>query len=185
MKLILLDRDGVINQDRADYVKTPEELVLFPQALQALQLLEARGIKVGICTNQAGIEKGIYSEEDLSAIHQKMQKEVKKNGGGELKIEYCSSADDNHPMRKPNPGMLIKQMKNFALTSLKNVPYIGDDYKDIQVAKRAGAIPMLVGTGKGYKTKEKYAKELENIAFFPDLLTAVEYLLASGFYKDN
>lgn len=177
-KLVLLDRDGVLNVDFVDYVKKPEELEIFPQALRALKKLEENQIKVGICTNQSGIARGIYSEEDLFLIHKKLQDEVFKAGGGKLNIIYCPNSDNNDFMRKPNAGMLYAQRDFFGLNNLSSVPFVGDAFRDVLAAKNAGAVPVLLKTGQGEETIKNYADKLEGVLIFKDLEEAVNLWLA-------
>lgn len=169
-KLILLDRDGVLNEDRVNYVTTPEELIVFPRAIMAVKLLKSAGFRIGICTNQAGIARGYYDEETLAKIHAKLQDTLESTLDS---IEFCPFLDDNHINRKPNPGMLFNQAKFFD-TDLSGVPFVGDSLGDIEAARRAGAVPILVKTGKGTQMLRDFPQELQEVTVFEDLLAAVE-----------
>lgn len=172
-KLVLLDRDGVINQDRHDYVTKPEELVLLSNALRAIGMLTKAGIRVGICTNQSGIERGRYTVEMLAKIHQKLREQAAVFGGEIERIVYCDTYDDNHPWRKPNPGMLLDQAVYFK-EDLAGVPFVGDNYIDVEAARRAGAEPVLVKAGKGREVAHKRRAELEGVSIYPNLEEAVK-----------
>lgn len=167
-KLVLLDRDGVINEDRHYYVTRPDELVLLSNALRGIAGLSQAGFRIGICTNQSGIERGLYDENILSRIHDKLYRAVQDFGGKIDNIIFCPSADDMHPYRKPNPGMLLAQAAFFG-TDLAGVPFIGDNLIDIQAARRAGASPVLVRTGKGREVERKFPQALAGVAIYPNV----------------
>lgn len=171
-KLVLLDRDGVLNEDLGDYVCCPEDLTLIESALRGIALLTSAGIRIGICTNQAGISRGRYDESMLHSIHDKLLHMVRNTGGEIERIIFCPSYDDNHPWRKPNAGMLIDQAKYFGV-SLEGVPFVGDSLSDITAARRANAQPVLVETGKGKLVRQKYMAELQDVLIYPNLEEAV------------
>ena len=144
MKLIILDRDGVINQDSVHYIKSPEECVLLPGSCEAIARLTAADYKVAVATNQSGIARGYYNEAQLMAIHEKLIKSVQDAGGRIDFITYCPHMPDvGCSCRKPKPGMLFAVAKHFGC-SLEHVPFIGDRVSDIQAAEAAGASPMMV-----------------------------------------
>ena len=176
-KLVLLDRDGVINEDRGDFVTHPDELRLLSNALRAIALLSRAGIRVGICTNQSGIARGRLDEAMLARIHAKLRAAVAHFGGDVQHILHCSSADPAHPWRKPNPGMLLEQARHFR-TEIRGVPFVGDNLVDIQAARAAGAQPVLVKTGKGARTSRHHRKTLDDVAIYPNLEEAVKEWLA-------
>lgn len=175
-RLVLLDRDGVLNIDRPDYVSSPEELELIPEALRACARLTQAGIRIGICTNQAGIARGRYTHAALEAIHAKLSAAIHAQGGKIDRILYCESCDDAHPMRKPNPGMLLDQAAHFGL-DLAGVPFVGDSIGDIRAAIAAGALPVLVKTGKGAQTLINHPEETTAAAVYNNLEQAVNQWL--------
>ncbi len=176
MKLVILDRDGVINYDSDFYIKSPEEWIPIPRSLNAIAKLTKAGFKVAICTNQSGIGRGLYDEAMLSKIHDKLMEHVVLYGGEVDKIFYCPHhPDDNCECRKPKPGMLNQVAKHFDV-SLKNVPFIGDSIRDLQAAQAVEARPILVLTGYGQKSVEKIDK-VPNAEVFDNLALAVEMLI--------
>lgn len=177
-KLVLLDRDGVINQDRGDYVCQPSELVVLSNALRAIARLSAGGIRIGICTNQGGIARGRYDEAMLAQIHAKMLAEVRQSGGEIEHIVYCPSYDNADPRRKPNAGMLLEQAQYFGLPDLSGVPFVGDNLVDVQAARAAGALPVLVKTGKGQQMWLNHREQLADVAVYPNLEEAVKAWLS-------
>ena len=144
MKLIILDRDGVINQDSIHYIKSPEEYILLPGSCEAIARLTRAGYTVAIATNQSGIARGYYDEAQLAAIHEKMRNSVSAVGGHIAFITHCPHMPEAGCLcRKPQPGMLIAIAQHFDC-SLNNVRFIGDRVSDIQAAEAAGAIPKMV-----------------------------------------
>jgi len=153
MKLMILDRDGVINHDSPHFIKSPDEWRPIPGSLEAIARLTHAGWRVVVATNQSGIGRGLFDMATLNAIHNKMHKAVNQAGGRIEAIFYCAaSADSNSPYRKPNPGMLQEIGERYHV-SLENVPSVGDALRDLQAAQAVGAQPILVLTGKGEKTR--------------------------------
>ncbi|MCK5829419.1 MAG: D-glycero-beta-D-manno-heptose 1,7-bisphosphate 7-phosphatase [Methylococcales bacterium] len=149
---VLLDRDGVINVDSDDYIKSPEEWHPIPGSLEAIALFNKNNYKVIVITNQSGLGRGFYGEATLSKIHQKMVQLVNEKGGKIDAIYYCPhTQDDNCSCRKPNPG-LLKRFSTENNRSLSDLFFIGDKLADLQAAEAAGAKFILVKTGKGEKT---------------------------------
>ena len=143
-QLIILDRDGVINHDSLQYIKSPDEFVLLPGSVEAIARLTAANYKVAVATNQSGIARGYYDAAQLAAIHDKMCAAVNLAGGHIDVIEYCSHMPDSGcANRKPAPGLLLRIAKRFNCV-LSDVPFVGDRISDIQAAKAAGAKPVLV-----------------------------------------
>jgi D-glycero-D-manno-heptose 1,7-bisphosphate phosphatase len=175
MKLIILDRDGVINQDSDLYIKSPEEWIPLPGSLEAIARLNQWGYRIVVCTNQSGIGRGLFGMDVLNAIHDKMIKAAAHAGGTIDAIFFCPHTNaDDCDCRKPKAGMLreVATRYNVALTG---VPVIGDSLRDLQSARAVGAQPMLVLTGKGKKTK--LDPDLpEGTLIFADLAAAVKKL---------
>ena len=154
MKLAILDRDGVINQDSADFIKSPEEWRPLPGSLEAIARLNHAGFQVVLATNQSGIGRGLFEVSTLNAIHDRMHRALGQIGGRIDAIFYCPHAQDaNCECRKPKAGLLQEIARRFNV-ELKGVPVIGDSLRDLQAAEAVGAVPILVLTGKGAKTQE-------------------------------
>ncbi|GAB1391840.1 D-glycero-beta-D-manno-heptose 1,7-bisphosphate 7-phosphatase [Rhodocyclaceae bacterium] len=174
-KLIILDRDGVINKDSDLYIKSPDEWVSIPGSLEAIARLNQWGYRVVVCTNQSGIGRGLFGMDTLNAIHEKMIKAASHAGGTIDAIFYCPHTNaDNCNCRKPKPGMLEEIASRYNLP-LAGVPVVGDSLRDLQAALAVGAQPMLVLTGKGQKTKLDPALP-PDLPVFADLAEAVKSL---------
>jgi D-glycero-D-manno-heptose 1,7-bisphosphate phosphatase len=153
-RIVILDRDGVINQDSAHYIKHPGEWQPIPGSLEAIALLHRHGYKIYVATNQAGIARGKLTESSLAAIHSKMISLVTAAGGKLSGIHYCPHHPaDSCQCRKPAPGMLLDIGTQSGIT-LDEVPYVGDSLKDIRAAEAAGCRPVLVLTGNGSETSK-------------------------------
>ena len=177
VKLIVLDRDGVINYDSDQFIKSPDEWRPIPGSLEAIARLNHAGYRVVVATNQSGIGRGLFDMGMLNAIHEKMHKALNHAGGRLDAIFFCPhTADAKCECRKPKPGMLLEIGKRFN-TELTSVPCIGDSLRDLQSADAVGAQPMLVLTGKGEKTLRD-GNFPKNTVIFPDLAFAVSALLA-------
>ncbi len=178
MKLIILDRDGVINKDLiGQYVDCADKFEFIDGSVLAIAKLKKAGFKIAIATNQAGIAKGIYTHEDLAKIHNKMLKILRQNQADIDRIIYCDSKDDNHPWKKPNAGMLLEILKEYP-NYKKPVYFIGDMVRDNQAAIAANCKPILLRTGNGKKQQFEIPKEMESkIEIFDDLLQAVNEIL--------
>lgn len=155
MKLIILDRDGVINQDSDNFIKSPDEWIPIPGSLEAIAKLNQADYRVVVATNQSGIARGLFNILMLNAIHQKMLTAAQRVGANIEAVFFCPhAADDNCDCRKPKPGMMVEIARRFD-TNLKGVPAIGDSLRDLQAAFISGCTPYLVLTGKGEKTQAK------------------------------
>ena len=175
MRTVILDRDGVINQDSDAFIKSPDEWIPIPGSLAAIARLHHRGWRIVVASNQSGIARGLFDLNTLAAIHSKMCRLAIEAGGLIDAIFFCPSANNNHPDRKPNPGMLLDliQRVNCTPTSLF---MIGDAARDIQAAVAVGVKPILVKTGKGQLTLQEWKGAID----FPicnDISAAVDYLL--------
>ena len=176
-KLIVLDRDGVINYDSDHFIKSPEEWRPVPGSVEAVARLNHAGYRVVVATNQSGIGRGLFDMGMLNTIHEKMHKALAHAGARVDAIFFCPhTADSKCECRKPKAGMLVEIGKRFN-TELTGVPCIGDSLRDLQAAEAAGAQPMLVLTGKGEKTLRDGIFP-KNTVIFPDLAFAVSALLA-------
>jgi len=164
MKLIILDRDGVINKDSAEFIKTPEEWVPIPGSLEAIARLSQADYEVVVLTNQSGVGRGIISADMLAQIHIRMLDYIQQYGGKVQSILFCPHhPEDNCECRKPKTGMYQELVKRLNV-SLDNTYSIGDSLRDLIAANDAGATPILVRTGNGKKTlKElKHSSESKN-----------------------
>jgi len=176
MKLIILDRDGVINRDSDDFIKSPDEWIPLPGSLEAIARLNQAGYKVAVATNQSGIARGMFTVLTLNAIHQKLHTSAQQIGAWVDAIFFCPhAAVDNCDCRKPKPGMVRAIGKRFE-TGLKGVPIVGDSLRDLQAGYVLGCAPYLVLTGKGQKTREKGGLP-PGTQVFPDLAAVTDYLL--------
>lgn len=181
--LIILDRDGVINEDSDDYIKSEKEWHPIHGSLEAMARLTQHHIPLAIATNQRGIGLGLYTEEILTAMHKKMISLLASLGGAIEQIEFCPATEDSHPDRKPNPGMLLKILKQQKLNPQeKTVYFIGDKLADLEAALKAKVIPILVETGKGEITCQHLPEfmathNIKNIPTFKTLAHFVDTLL--------
>ena len=179
MKLIILDRDGVINQDSDEFIKSVDEFIPLPGSLEAIARLKKAGYTIAVATNQSGIARGYYDEATLAAMHDKLAHLLDKQGGEIDYIAYCPHGpDDDCACRKPHPGLLNEISKHFNV-ELTNVPIIGDSLRDIQAARSVGAYPILVKTGKGERTLEN-TDQICDIPVYADLAAAVDALISDS-----
>jgi D-glycero-D-manno-heptose 1,7-bisphosphate phosphatase len=177
VKLIVLDRDGVINRDSDQFIKVPEEWRPIPGSLEAIARLNHAGFRVVVATNQSGIGRGLFDMATLNAIHEKMHKALALVGGRIDALFYCPhTADSDCQCRKPKMGMLTEIGLRFGI-EMTGVPCVGDSERDLQAAEAVGAQPMLVLTGKGEKTL-RAGNFPKNTVIFPDLAFAASALLA-------
>jgi len=177
VKLIILDRDGVINQDSASFIKGPEEWKAIPGSVEAIARLTQAGYRVVVATNQSGIGRGLFDMATLNAINAKMHKVVNQAGGRIEAIFYCpDTAESDSRYRKPNPGMMVEIGERLA-TPLAEVPAVGDSLRDLQAAAAVKAQPILVLTGKGAKTLETGGLP-EGTKIYPDLAAVAAALVA-------
>lgn len=177
MKLVILDRDGVINFDSDQFIKNPDEWKPIPGSLEAIAALNQAGFRVVVASNQSGIGRGLFEMATLNAIHAKMHKLVAQVGGRIEAIFFCPHpADSNCACRKPKAGMFQEIAARFH-TDLAGVHAIGDSPRDIEAAIEAGAKPILVLTGKGTKTSNKSGLPA-NVRIFDNLADAARALIA-------
>jgi D-glycero-D-manno-heptose 1,7-bisphosphate phosphatase len=179
-KLVLLDRDGVINFDSDEYIKSPEEWIPIPGSLDAIAAFNKAGIDVCIITNQSGLGRNLFSKKTLDAMHAKMDSLLADAGGKILRVYFCPHLPvDQCACRKPNTGMLDTLENEFSI-SLNNVPFIGDSGKDLELAHRKHCLPILVKTGKGaeyFETKLHLSPWAKSCLVFDDLKGASNYLI--------
>ena len=178
MKIIVLDRDGVINQDSDDYIKSAEEFVPIKGSITAIARLSAAGFKVVVATNQSGLSRKYFGDDQLSQIHHLLCSMVEQAGGYIDGIFYCPHhPDEGCSCRKPKTG-LLEQIENELSCKLQGCYFVGDSLKDIQTALAFGCKPILVRTGKGSVTEQSISNTYD--AFIPihdDLANAVSSIL--------
>ena len=152
MQLIILDRDGVINEDSDDFIKSPGEWQPIRGSLEAIARLHRAGWHVVVATNQSGIARDLFDLDTLMRIHKKMHRAVRDTGGLIDAVFFCPHGpDDDCACRKPKPGLYNDIARRLRI-DLKGIPAIGDSLRDLQAARAAGARPLLVRTGKGPQT---------------------------------
>lgn len=179
MKLVILDRDGVINEDSDNYIKSPEEWIPIPGSISAIAELYKNNYMVVIATNQSGLARGLFDLDTLEAMHDKMVSLVEEQGGSIAGIFYCPHhPDENCNCRKPKTG-LVDVIETVLHCGAEGAYFIGDSLKDLQVAKAKRCIPVLVKTGKGKKTLQSIGacEQWKNLLVFENLAQAVAYLL--------
>lgn len=155
VKLIVLDRDGVINQDSDAYVKSLDEWIPIPGSIEAIARLSRKGWTVAVATNQSGLARGLFDARTLDDMHFKLQRLVMEQGGQVDLIVHCPHGPDGGcDCRKPLPGLFQRIAEHFHLQNLNGVPVVGDSRRDLDAGMRLGGVPYLVRTGKGLKTLE-------------------------------
>ena len=176
MKLVILDRDGVINYDSDQYIKSPNEWKPLPGSLEAIAKLTQSGYKVVVATNQSGVGRGLFDMDTLNAIHNKMHHSVQALGGRIDAVFYCPHpADSDCKCRKPKPGM-FERIGGCFNADMSAAFAIGDSLRDLQAASAAGARPILVLTGKGENTRAE-GNLPDGTLTFADLSAAVDFIL--------
>jgi len=177
-KLVVLDRDGVINQDSDNYIRRVQEWIPIPGSLEAIARLNRAGYQVVVATNQSGLGRGYFSIDDINAIHCKMQRELLVFGTQVEAIFFCPHTPGaNCRCRKPLSGLLDEIARRLQI-DMTGVPMIGDSFRDIQAAIAVNASPSLVLTGKGQLTLREHPDDLGGVPVYKDLSVAVDALLA-------
>jgi len=181
MKLIIQDRDGVINQDSKHYIKSPEEWIPIEGSLEAISFLNNHGYTVVVATNQSAISKKLFTYATLNKIHQKMSDLLELKKGKIDRVFYCPHNDeDNCSCRKPKNG-LMEQIKKHYNISLKKIPSVGDSSRDLEAYYKSGAQPILVRTGNG-KMVEKNKAFPKNTLIFDNLMEVAKFIVKSEEY---
>lgn len=178
MKLIVLDRDGVINEDSDDYIKSPEEWIAIPGSAAAIARLNQAGYQVVVATNQSGVGRGYYDLATLDAIHDKMRDTVAAEGGEIKGIFFCPhSPEEGCDCRKPKSG-LIDQIQQALNTDVSGCYIVGDSARDLVCGVQRGCLPVLVRTGKGERTLAAgLPEEVSDARIHDSLADFVEALL--------
>lgn len=179
-RLVILDRDGVINQDSDAYIKSLDEWIPYPTAIQAIARLSKAGWTVAIATNQSGIARGYYDKAVLTEMHDRLNQFVEKAGGQIAHIAYCPHGpDDDCDCRKPKTGLMRQIQQHLSLKSLEKAWVVGDSLRDLQAGSAMGCHVALVRTGKGLLTESKGGTDLEGVMIFDDLAAFTEWLLSA------
>lgn len=180
-RAIFLDRDGVINVNRSDHVKSWDEFMFLPNALIALQKLAASDFRVIVTTNQAAIARGLVAEETVRAIHAQMLAQVERAGGRIDAVYFCPHRpDEKCGCRKPQPGLFVEAARDFEIDLARSF-VVGDAFSDVAAALAIGAQPILVMTGRGHEQHaEMIANNHTRQQIADDLLGAVEWILREG-----
>lgn len=179
MKLVILDRDGVINQDSDAYIKSLEEWEPLAGSLDAMARLFHGGYRLAIASNQSGLGRKLFTIDHLNAIHRKLARDLAAQGVHIEGIFFCPHAPEAKCFcRKPQPG-LLHEIATRLQVNLAGVPCVGDSWRDLEAAVAVGAYPILVRTGKGEQTLRDHAEALRDIAVFPDLAAVADFLLST------
>ena len=176
-KLIILDRDGVINEDSDAYIKTVDEWIPIPGSIEAIARLSQAGYTVTVATNQSGIGRGYYDVGTLDAMHARLRELVAEQGGALGKIVYCPHGpDDGCDCRKPLPGLIDQIVTEYG--DVTGAPLIGDSLRDLEAGVARHCTPVLVRTGKGNQTLEKGLPEsLGPVAIYDSLADFADHIL--------
>lgn len=175
--LIILDRDGVINFDSPDYIKSPDEWIPIPGSIEAIAKLSQAGHAIVIATNQSGVNRKLYSLQTMHAIHEKMIALIENAGGKIDGIYFCPHRpDENCDCRKPKPGLLMQIQSDFQV-EFKEMLFIGDSIRDYETAIAAGCQFIFVRTGNGIQSEKQLMKSIK-VRVFENLLAVADSLCA-------
>lgn len=177
-RLLILDRDGVINRDSDAYIKSPDEWQPLPGSLDAIARLNRAGFEIAVATNQSGVARGFFDEATLAAIHDKMSAAVEEAGGHVALIRFCPHGpDEGCDCRKPKPGLLHEIAAHFRADLTRTI-FVGDSLKDLETAAAVGAMPILVRTGNGARTEASLPERFRHVRVYDDLAAAADALTA-------
>lgn len=182
MKLVILDRDGVINYDSDEYIKSPAEWIPIPGSLEAIARLHREGFRVVVASNQSGVSRGLFDTDTLMKIHVKMIDAVRAKGGDIDAVFFCPHAPkDGCHCRKPLPG-LFEEIADRLKVNLSGVWVVGDDERDVLAARSVMARPVFVRTGHGRRTLRK--KPFEGVPVYDNLAAFADALLSGALPSD-
>jgi D-glycero-D-manno-heptose 1,7-bisphosphate phosphatase len=180
MQLMILDRDGVINEDSPDYVRSPEDFKPVPGSLEAIAMLTQAGVRVAVATNQSGLARGYFNLDALNAIHRRLHERVSALGGRIDTIAFCPHGpNDACQCRKPKPGLVLSLIERVGV-SAPGVSFVGDSVRDLEAAYVAGVQPVLVRTGNGERSSAELPAHLGDVPTYADLHAAVSSFLRSN-----
>lgn len=180
-KLIILDRDGVINHDSDAYIKNLDEFIFLPGSLAAIARLKQAGLRIAVATNQSGIARGYFTTAGLDAMHEKLREALAALGGGIDAIYYCPHGPDDHcDCRKPHPGLLRQALADFAISAAEAL-VVGDSVRDLEAGWALGIDGVLVRTGKGQRSLAKLRSDprFVSVAVYDDLAAVAAAILES------
>ncbi len=181
-KWLILDRDGVINYDSDDFIKSPDEWRPLPGSLEAIAALNAAGYRIAVISNQSGLARGLFDHDTLTAIHHKFQTLLKNKGGQVERIYFCPHGPDDHcACRKPLPGLFNQFAEEFNV-DLGDIYAVGDSVRDLKAARSSGARCVLLRTGNGKQSEQNLIAlpeddPLHHVAVYNDLASFVNHLL--------
>ena len=176
IKLLVLDRDGVVNRDSDSFVKSPDEWIPLPGSIEAIADLSKAGYTVTIASNQSGIARRLFDRGALYAMHRKLRRLVGAHGGRIDRIVVCPHGpDDGCDCRKPRPGLLQRLARHYRV-DMGGVPVVGDSLRDLEAARAAGARPILVLTGNGRTTRATLPAAFADVEIYADLAAAAAAL---------
>ncbi len=175
--LVILDRDGVINRDSDEFVKSVDEWIPLPGSIEAIAALSGAGYTVAVASNQSGLARELFDADALESMHEKLRSLVHDAGGQVDLVVVCPHGpDDGCDCRKPKPGLYLQIAAHFKV-GLEGVPAIGDSLRDLEAAAAAGAKPILVRTGNGLTTETRLSGELTSVPVFDDLAAAAKSII--------
>lgn len=184
-RLVILDRDGVINHESDAFVKSPSEWQAIDGSIEAIADLSNAGFTVAVATNQSGVGRKLIDMPALEAIHKKMRQAVTDAGGDLGRIVFCPHhPDDNCDCRKPNPGLFNKLARQYGVP-LNGVPMVGDSERDIVAARAVSGRPILVLTGNGERTAATLTAKDEIVETYSDLQAVAQQLIANSRDSDD
>ena len=179
-QLVVLDRDGVINRDSSAFVKSADEWIPLPGSIDAIARLSRAGFIVAVASNQSGLARGLFDRRALTVMHRKLRRLVTVAGGRVDRIVVCPHGpDDGCRCRKPQPGLILRLMRFFDVAPSSTV-FIGDSLRDLQAARNAHAVPVLVRTGNGANAERSLPDEFGGIDVFDNLAAAADALSGAG-----
>lgn len=176
-RIIVLDRDGVINEDRDDYVRSAEQWVPIPGSLEALGRLSRAGFRIAVVTNQSGLARGFFDHRALNAMHRKLYELMGRHGGRIEMLLFCPHGPWEHcRCRKPHPALFETIQERFGVR-LQGVPFVGDSASDVAAARSLGMLPVLVKTGKGQRTLDRHGLDLAGVMIGEDLAAITNMII--------
>lgn len=177
-KLVILDRDGVINHDSDNYIKSVDEWLPIDGSIEAIARLSQSGYRIAIASNQSGLARGLFQPADLAAIHQRLISLVASAGGKVTGIFYCPHhPDDDCRCRKPKTGLIDDIERVFGISAVGSF-FIGDSIKDLQAGSAKRCQPVLVKTGKGQNTlRQLQDQPIDNVRIFDNLAEAATFIV--------
>jgi len=176
-RLVILDRDGVINEDSAHYVRSADEWIPLPGSLEAIAELNEAGYTVCVASNQSGLARGYFDRRALKSMHRKLRRLLAAKGGKVARIEVCPHGpDEGCRCRKPGPALIERLLRRYDVEP-QSVPVIGDSLRDLEAARAAGARPILVRTGNGRRTESSLPEALRATPIYDNLAAAARALI--------